>query len=1112
MNPISRLSVLTLGLGLAACPHASAQPNAPAYLRCEYLTQPTCVEAARPRFCWEVSDPRPGAVQSAYEIIVAPAPLHADDQPDRDAAIWRSGKVESPDTCQVEYAGSPLKPATTYSWIVRTWDAQGNPSPWSSPANFTTALPAKDWHADWIGDATPPPAPARANNGFHTQFANEFLATKWVLIDLGAQRTIDAVRLWPARPYDFSPDSPGFCFPRRFRVEVAPAAEPENWSQVYELIESDQPSPGTNPVEIAFNPVTARYVRVVLVMLREATPGKFAAALAEMQVLSGGDVVSQGASVRASDSIETGPWGTSNLTDGDLVSHNTRGWESLPAPMFRKDFTLSTSPVRRATLYASALGVYEARINGARVGEQQLAPEWTDYLTRVQYQAYDVTPLLRAGANAIGFIVGDGWYAGRLGMAQSFTPDKRPRAVYGRQPRLLAHVRVEHADGSIESIVTDSTWLSTIQGPVVASDLLDGESFDARRQIPGWDQPNFSGDAASGWNPVVPDSTVKTALVAQINEPIRARETIKPRSIAVPASGVFVFDLGQNMPGWCRITVKGDPGSVVTLRHVEAVSDNGMIYTANLRGAPQVDHYTLRGDPAGESWEPRFTYHGFRFVEWTTQGRCDPPTIDSLAGVVVCSDPPVVSTFECSNPMLNKLWSNILWTQHANMMSVPTDCPQRDERLGWMGDILAFAPNACFNKDMAAFIAKWSRDVRDAQADDGRFPDIAPHPYGKNERFTGVPAWGDAGVFVPWTAYLFYADTRLIADQFEAARRWVDWIHSNNPDLLWKNKRHNDYNDWLNGDTLIKDGWPRKGANVPNDVFATAFFARSTWIVSQMARVLGDKPAQEKYARLYSSIRQAFINNYVGDDAQMPGDTQAGYALALAFDLLPPDRRDSAVRRLVAGIQTYDNHLSTGFHSTHHAMLQLTAAGRTDLAHQIAANTTFPSWGYSIENGATTIWERWDGYVKGRGFQDPGMNSLNHWALGSVGEWMMRTIVGISLDESSPGFSAFTIAPRPPADGSLSRAAGSYRSIRGTIRSSWQRERDGATSYVMTIPPNTSATVCLPVAPGASVTESGRAIDKHPLLRTIGINPPRGTDGPQLLLHAPAGTYTFIVK
>jgi alpha-L-rhamnosidase len=408
---------------------------------------------------------------------------------------------------------------------------------------------------------------------------------------------------------------------------------------------------------------------------------------------------------------------------------------------------------------------------------------------------------------------------------------------------------------------------------------------------------------------------------------------------------------------------------------------------------------------------------------------------------------------------------NILWTQRANLMSSPNDCPQRDERFGWMGDIQAFAQTGIFNMDLAAFITKFAQDTRDDQSDDGRFPDYAPHPGDRNGTFTGAPAWGDAGVFVPWTAWVNYADRRLMDQHFDAARRWVDFIRRNNPDLIWRNRRGNDYNDWLNGDRIIYEGWPKKGAEVPNDLFATAFFARSAQIVAAMAKVTGRAHEAEQYAALAGSIRAAFAMEFLSSDGRLKGDTQAGYALAMSFNLIPDNLKPETLKFLIENINgLYSGHLSTGIQSTHRAMLELTRGGRSDEAYKLLMNRSFPSWMYMVDNGATTIWERWDGYVKGRGFQDPGMNSMNHWALGSVGEWVWRTVTGLNPDETQPGWKHFTIAPVP--GGGLTSAKGEYNSIRGLITSAWEIS-NGQFTLSVTVPPGTMATVRLPGTEGA---------------------------------------------
>jgi len=477
------------------------------------------------------------------------------------------------------------------------------------------------------------------------------------------------------------------------------------------------------------------------------------------------------------------------------------------------------------------------------------------------------------------------------------------------------------------------------------------------------------------------------------------------------------------------------------------------------------------------------------------------PRLDSLAGKVIHSAAPEAGCFECSHPAINQLMHNILWTQRANLMSSPTDCPQRDERFGWMGDIQAFSQTAIFNMNLAAFLGKWLQDIRDDQAADGRFPDYAPHPDDPNAGSSGAPAWADAGVIVPWRVYQNYADTRLLADHFDSARRWIDYIWRLNPGLIWAKGRCNDYNDWLNGDWIRQQDWPPKGGSVPNDVFATSFFAHSAELVGRMAEVIGRKDEALRYLGLAQKIRAAFNEKFVKPDGRVQGDTQAGYALALAFDLLPVDLRPKAAQRLVDGIAKYHGHLSTGIQTTHRAMLELTRYGCNDTAWQLLTNRTFPSWGYMLDNGATTIWERWDGYVKGRGFQDPGMNSFNHWAFGAVGEWIWRNLAGINPDDAGPGYKHFVIRPRVCAG--LTWARASYDSIHGTISSQWRLEH-GAFKLDLRVPPNTTATVFVPTAKPDAVTEA-----RKPAANAPGVERRSSTEPGVAQFEVQSGRYSF---
>ncbi len=1038
----------------AACSALAATPACirPERLRCEYLREPLGIDVARPRLSWTpvaTATAGPDAMQTAYQVRAAST---REGLARGTADLWDSRRVASDRTAQVEYAGRALTPHQECWWSVRVWDRTGRASGWAAPQRWSMGPGSEGgWGGAWIEDPNPAPggkgAGAEMRNGYHSKLETAADVAKWVQADLGSARRIDGVRLWPARPVDWAADVPGFLFPVRYRIETA--EKPGGpFVVVADRTAEDVPNPGDGPVTHRFEPRRARIVRLAATQLAMRDPGNYALCLSALEALDGEANVARGAAVTALDSLEQGGWSAARLTDGEKRSRQAQPQLALPAPMLRREFGVS-GPVRRAVLYASALGLMELRLNGARVGPNLLAPEWTDYGVRVQYQAFDVTRALRPGANALGAMLGDGWYAGRIGLFPG-------RANYGRKPALRLHLRMEMADGSVRRLVTDGKWRSTLEGPVRAADILDGETVDLRRAMPGWDLPGFDDHA---WQPASTAAGVKARLVRQRNEPIRVVQELRPVAVTEPKPGVFIFDLGQNMVGWPRLRITGRPGAMVQVRHAEMLNDDGTIYVANLRGAPQIDRYLLAGSGA-EVCEPRFTYHGFRYVEVT--GSFIKPTPADLVGRVFCSSSPEVGRFACSSPMLTRLMRNVFWTQRANLMSTPTDCPQRDERLGWMGDIQSFSQSAIMNMDMAGFFTKWLQDVRDAQTPDGRMPDFAPNPGKASGSFSGVPAWGDAGVVVPWRVWVNYGDKRLLAESYPSCRRWLEYIRKLNPDLVWRNGRNADYNDWLNGDTLVLQGWPKSGGAVPNDLFATAFFAHSTDLTLRMARVLGLGRDAEELEKQLAGIKAAFNRAFVRPDGSLVGDTQAGYALALHFDLLPEAMRPKAVERLVEAIHRYGDHISTGIQSTHRMMLELSRWGRGDLAYTLANRTDFPSWGFMIENGATTIWERWDGYVKGRGFQDPGMNSFNHWALGSVAEWLWSSVVGLAPDEKAPGWRRFRVRPIP--GGGLTWAKGEFDAPTGRIAVHW-RTQGARLTLNLTVPPNTQALVTLPGQP-----------------------------------------------
>ena len=714
-----------------------------------------------------------------------------------------------------------------------------------------------------------------------------------------------------------------------------------------------------------------------------------------------------------------------------------------PSPYLRRAFSVDR-PVTRATLYATAKGLYRLRLNGQAVGDDALTPDWTDYHQRVVYNTYDVTDLVQAGENALGAVLGDGWYCGYVGFHGR-------RGYYGAYPELLVQLHLELEDGSSMVVATDEQWQGSA-GPILYSDMLMGEAYDARREMPGWDQPGFD---AAGWQPV---STAPNhdRLVAQSAETVRVVERLPVQAVTRPGGGATVFDLGQNFAGWARLRVRGEAGGRVRLRYGEVLNHDGTVYTANLRKAHATDTYILKGD-GEEVWEPHFTYHGFRYVQ--IDGYAGDVDAAIEAGCVVYSALPQAGEFECSDPLVNQLWRNVLWGQKSNFVSVPTDCPQRDERLGWLGDVFAFGPTGCFNMDAAAFFSRWLVNVEDAQSEAGAFPDVAPRLVATND---GAPGWGDAGVYVPWFLYQFYGDTRVVERHWDAMTRWMDYIAAANPRFLRTERLNKSYGDWVsyNSDT-------------PRDVLATALWAFDAQLMARMARALGRDADAQRYDALFDHIRQAFNAAYVKPDGRVQGETQTCYLLALHAGLLPEEQRDAAARHLVADIERHNWHLSTGFLGTPFLLPVLAETGHADVAYRLLLNDTVPSWGHMIRQGATTIWERWDGIREDGTLFDPhrptfmhpdlgpvsGMNSFNHYGLGAVGEWLYRYIAGIQVAASAPRERRIVV--RPYVGGGLTHARARYASVWGPIVSEWRLD-EGRLRLTVSIPANTSATVYLP--------------------------------------------------
>ncbi|MDW5598591.1 family 78 glycoside hydrolase catalytic domain [Conexibacter stalactiti] len=1064
---LAATAALAFAVSALAAPAAQARQLSVDHLTVDRMQAPLGLGTTDPNLGWRLDGDGRGRAQSAYRVLLAGS---ASALANGSGDVWDSGRVQSGASANVDYRGPALRTATRYHWKVQVWDERGRASDWSAPATFQTGLlNAADWDASWIA------APADTL---------DFRGASWIWFDendpVGG---VPAVTRWLRGTVTL--DSAPIASGRLIFTADDEAAVYVNGTLVadtHELREGDR-----DAWQKAQSIDVARHLRAgantIAVQARNrltqenGTPSP-TGFLGRLRVTYDGGApattLSTGAGWKAHDS-EVAGWQTQAFDDSGwraarvAAPYGQGPWASnvvLPggtSPYLRREFS-ATRAIASARLDVSALGIYELRINGRRVGDELLAPGWTEYDAHVPAQTYDVTGLVRPGANALGALLGEGWYAGRLQGGRR----------WGTTPALLAQLEITYVDGTRERIVTDDSWRAG-SGGVQASGIYDGESFDARAEQPGWDRPSFSG----GWPNAVRRSERTTVFPAQA-PPIRVTKTLRPVAVTQPAPGTYIFDMGQNFAGWARLHVTGEAGRRVRLRFGEVLEDDGTLYRAHLRGAQQTDTYTLSGDPAGETWEPRFTYHGFRYVEVT--GYPGVPSLDAIDGRVVTTDAPRYGSFGTSDALVDRIQQNILWGQWSNFMTVPTDASQRDERLGWTGDIQAFASTAAFNGDYANYLDQWLLTLRDSQGANGAYPDVAPRTCCGE----GTAGWGDAGTVVPWELYEHYGDARVLADSYDSMVRWIDYLRANSNGLI---RPDAGYGDWL------------ANADTPKDLIGTAFFGYSTELVRRAALVLGKEDDAAQLRALHDQIADAFARRWVRADGRVGSGSQTSYALALHFGLVPEATRAAAAARLAANVEARDGHLSTGFLGTPFLLSVLADSGRGDLAYRILEQRTWPSWGYMIGNGATTIWERWDGIRVDGGFQDPGMNSFNHYGLGSIGDWLYGAVGGIAPDPDAPGYRRIVVRPTP--GGTLTDANASVESDYGQARSAWSR--DGRRMRLdVEVPVNAVAEVHVPRAVGQEVREAGEVPSQREGVRFLRSEPDA------LVYEVGSGSYRFI--
>ncbi|RFZ84098.1 alpha-L-rhamnosidase [Mucilaginibacter terrenus] len=749
------------------------------------------------------------------------------------------------------------------------------------------------------------------------------------------------------------------------------------------------------------------------------------------------------------------------------------------SPIFRKTFN-SNKKVSSAIAFITAHGLYEAQINGKRVGDAYLTPGWTTYNKRLQYQAYEVTNLLNEGNNVIGVTLGSGWYRGIIGFTNHLN-------IYGKDIALLMQLHITYTDGTTETVVSDESWKSST-GEITYAEIYNGETIDARKVKKGWTTGGYLDAAWSGVQ--VMDFGVSN-LLATYNEPVRKHEIFKPVRVIKTKKNEHLVDFGQNLVGWVKIKLHGKKGQTVTISHAEVLDKDGDFYTENLRSAKAQDTYILSGQGV-EVFEPHFTFHGFQYIK--VEGYNAELNPDDFEAIALYSDMPATGTFTSSNALINQLQHNIQWGQKGNFLDVPTDCPQRDERLGWTGDAQVFSRTASFNMNVDNFFSKWLKDVAAEQDSKGSVPYVIPNVLGAGA--SGSAGWGEAATVVPWNMYIAYGDKRIVKDQYASMKAWVDYMKNQAKDDLWNTGSH--FGDWLfyslNDDT---DG---SSAVTDKYLIAQCFYAYSTQLLINAAQVLGKQDDYESYGKLLKRVKDAFVKEYITANGRMVSGTQTAYVLALNFDMLPEEMRPQAAKRLVDNVKAYDNHLTTGFLGTPYLCHVLSRFGYTNVAYRLLLQDTYPSWLYPVKMGATTIWERWDGIKPDKSFETPSMNSFNHYSYGAIGDWMYRVMVGLDTYNDGPGYRHIKIMPHP--GGGFTSASASLQTYYGKVSSGWKID-SGMLSLDVEIPVNTTASVYIPAKDATGIIADGK-----PLQNAKQFQPTYGKEN-YIMVELGSGAYHF---
>jgi alpha-L-rhamnosidase len=1017
--------------------------------------------------------------------------------------IWDSKRIESGDSIGAGYGGPALTPSKRYFWRVLVWGRDGKPYPPSDVSWWETGLlQQENWKAKWIGYEEPELKHLRESGA------------QWITnSDTEAPKSADKAA------HDFRFNFTVATPVRRASLYVTGQDSASAWINGKQVLEAE-PLPAWKQMpwktytirDISKNVKSGENLLAVEIVRYANNRGANSSqtpmsAVVYVEAEDGSvELLQTGnrgwrASLNAGGNWQTAGFDDSSWKEAIRYVPPASGFESAelgnPWPTgsvkaLRRGFELA-KPVASARVYATALGAYKLWINGQSVGNEILAPGWTDFRERVVYQTYDVTATIKEGKNAIAAMLGPGWYSTPL---QWF----RQGYNYGQTPPALrAQLRIEYQDGSIDSIVTDKQWKADIS-PILSAEIYDGETYDARKTQANWDKATFDDKR---WKEAEVVQPHEPEIVWQYFQPIREEKTLDAKEVKSPAAGIYIYDFGQNLSGVARIRATGPAGTDVKLRFAEVLNPDGTLYVENLRTAKATDHFILAGQ-GGEEYRPTFTFHGFRYIE--VSGLKEKPQVDDVKAVVFHTDTPFTATLKTGNGMINQLWSNILWGQRSNFIGVPTDCPQRDERLGWTADAQVFWRTATYNMDLTTFSRKFGADLRGTQAGTDMYGIFAPGTSSPNPGYgTG---WSDAGVIIPWTSWIQTGDKQIIEENWEGMEKYLAAIQAANTDYLWKKNYGIPFADWLAPEGVT-----------PVDLIATAYWAYDATLMSQMAHALGKTADEQKYRELCEKIKAAFNTAYVRPDgfvggvppppvfasgtatklSDKPVETQTGYVLALHMDLLPDSLRSVAAKRLVDRLEANHWRLGTGFLGTPYLLSALTDTGHADVAYRLLLNTEYPSWGYLVGHGATTMWERWNGdQMRG----DPSMNSYNHYAYGAVADWIYRYAAGIDTVPTDPGF--HTILLHPNFDKRLGSLEFSYDSSYGTIHSAWSITGSKAT-WKLTIPANAKGRLPLPQEKAESYKLDGQILTESHRVQAL------ANTGNGLEYELPSGNYQFEV-